>query len=326
MKKILVLASGDLNYDSRPSLIGYTLMNAGYCVYIESIKTRKVIDKDYDVIHAVDMPALQLAIKNKGNAKIVYDALELWREDCTTIDAIDRKLADGPSWAKHVDRIFVESIPSYDYIRYILNRPIPIDIVRVAKPKQYEKYEKPNNKNFTLIFMGCISDTRFLKEAIEVVDEYDDVRLLISGCPQGDKSYKEIMVAINKSKNTKFIGQIHFTEVIPQTRKADCVLNMVTPHNYNNASGLTNKQFEAMIAGRPIICSENTYSGKFTEKYETGVVVQYSKNGLRTGINLLNNLELREYYGRKAFWCGQHNFNWEIESKKVVKAYKEMLK
>lgn len=318
MKKILVLASCDLDYDSRPSLIGYTLMQAGYCV-----KISKKIDGKYDVIHAVDMPALQLAIKNKGNAKIVYDALELWRENCTTLDRKDLKES---ACINHANRIFVESVPSLEYMQLIINKPIPIDVVRVAKPKQYDKYEKPNNKKFTLIFMGCISETRFLKEAIEVVEEYDDVQLLIGGCPQGDKSYKDIMEAIKNAKNTFFMGQVHFSKVIPLTRKADCVLNMVTPHNFNNASGLTNKQFEAMIAGRPIICSRDTYSGRFTKNYNTGICNAYTKEGLASAIQILKDSPaLCELYGRRAFQLGQLKFNWELESKKVLKAYRELL-
>ena len=44
---------------------------------------------------------------------------------------------------------------------------------------------------------------------------------------------------------------------------------------------VASKQFEAMVCGKPILCTKGTYSGELTEKEHFGLSIEYNKEALK---------------------------------------------
>jgi glycosyltransferase involved in cell wall biosynthesis len=111
-------------------------------------------------------------------------------------------------------------------------------------------------------------------------------------------------------------------EVIRRTKDADAVISMTDPRDKNCSNALTNKQFEAMICGRPIICTKGTYPGDFTLKEKCGLVSSYDVDDLEKTIMKLNdNPRLCEDLGRNALNAAIEKFNWKHQEIKLIKTY-----
>jgi glycosyltransferase involved in cell wall biosynthesis len=82
-----------------------------------------------------------------------------------------------------------------------------------------------------------------------------------------------------------------------------------------------------MLCGRPIICTEGTYPGEFTEKEECGIVVLQTKEDLKRGIiKLRDNPQLREKLGRNALKAAIREYNWERQEEKLLIIYEKLKK
>ena len=159
---------------------------------------------------------------------------------------------------------------------------------------------------------------------VDAVGELSDVRCIIGGIgtPENVRALEE---KCDPVPNADFIGRVPFDEVIPITKRADAVFLMVNPQDLNNRMGLGNKQFEAMVCGRPIICTKGTYSGELTEQEEVGLTVEYNKEALKQAlIKLRDNTELREELGRNALRAATTEYNWQRQEEKLLKLYESV--
>ncbi len=282
----------------------------------------------FDVVHSHDLSSLPIGmkLKKKFNLPLIYDAHEIWgymvHKDFPKVWA-DYYLWKEKKLLKHVDHIITVNNPLKDYFEKITDKPI--SIIMNAKPLQKKIYSPPDNKIFTIIYIGGIRKPRFILEIVEAVKDLEDVYCIIGGY-KGRKHYiDKLKEKISKIKNTDFIGKVPMKDVLPLTKKADCVVCMTNPNDRNNSIATANKQFEAMVSGRPIICTKGTYPGAFTEKYDVGLTAEFNKESLKKAIvKLRDNPDLCEKLGKNALKNAVEEFNWERQEEKLVKLYENL--
>jgi glycosyltransferase involved in cell wall biosynthesis len=111
-----------------------------------------------------------------------------------------------------------------------------------------------------------------------------------------------------------------------EVQKSDIIFCMLDPTNINNRYGPPNKLFEAMVAGRPVITTKGTYSGKLTEEENVGIAIEFTKDAFKKAIlTLRDDPRIREEYGRNALNAALRKFNWEFEERKLHKGYEEII-
>jgi glycosyltransferase involved in cell wall biosynthesis len=89
--------------------------------------------------------------------------------------------------------------------------------------------------------------------------------------------------------------------------------------------GMPNKLFEAMVCGRPIICTKGTYSGELTEVEGIGLAVRYDEQALREAIiRLRDDSDLREKLGRNALKAAIVKYNWQKQEEKLLALYQSL--
>jgi glycosyltransferase involved in cell wall biosynthesis len=281
----------------------------------------------FDVVHCHNLDALPIGVKlkKKFGIKLIYDAREIW--GYMLARDLPKWWVDYYLWKekhimKHVDKIITVNEPLKDYFSKITDKPITI--IMNCKPLQGTEYEPPNNEKFTLVYLGVLGKPRFLLELVEVVRELPDVHCIIGGMgkPEYVNALKEKSSEVS---NVGFIGRIPMEEVIPTTKKANVVVCMIDPRDPNNSRALANKQFEAMVCGRPIICTKDTYVGKLTEREKCGLIIPYTDKDLKDAIiKLRDNPELREELGRNALKAAIREYNWEKQGEKLVSLYENI--
>jgi glycosyltransferase involved in cell wall biosynthesis len=288
----------------------------------------KLYKKDpFEIIHCHDLDTLPIGIKlkNKLDLPLMYDAHEIWgymvKKDLPRCWSnyylkLEKRLL------KNIDGFIIAEDRYADYFKKFTSKKM----VPILNCKNFIKnsYEPTKNNIFTLIFIGTLSPKRYILELLDVVSDIDNVRCIIGGI--GRSSY--IDKIIKKSEfveNTEFIGKVSPKDIIPMTNKSDVSICMIDPSSFNNKIATANKQFEAMVCGRPIICTKGTRSGEITEEEKCGLVVEYNKEALKEAIiKLRDNPKLCEELGKNALKAAINKYNWELQEKKLLKLYEDI--
>jgi len=274
------------------------------------------------VVHCHDLSSLPIGVKlkKKLGLHLVYDAHEIWgymvKKDLPWWKYYLRKEKKLISF---VDEVIVAEDKYTDYFNSITSKRLTP--VLNCKHLISRKYTFPDNKNFTLLYIGTLTSPRFLLELAEVVKDLDGVKCIIGGIGKAGHVEK-LKQKCDEIDNVKFIGKVPLDKVILMTQKSDVVVCMINPSVFNNKIATANKQFEAMVCGRPIICTKGTRSGEITRNEDCGLVVDYTKEALSKAIiKLRDSPELCEKLGRNALKAAINKYNWEIEEKKLLKLY-----
>ena len=87
--------------------------------------------------------------------------------------------------------------------------------------------------------------------------------------------------------NTVFLGMVPSERVLPMTLESHAVLIMSDPQFRINKIGLSNKMFDAMATGRPVIVTQGLPMGEIVTREECGIAVPYTKEGFRSAVERL---------------------------------------
>ena len=308
-----------------PLWVGFNLVLWQWHAYRLALALNK--EKRFDAIHCNDFDTLAIGTRLKRKLKIplIYDAYEIYGYMVTVI--FPRWIANIFLWLekrliRKVDKIINVCEPQKRYFESITDKPILI--IMNCKPLQSLEYQPPNNEHFTLLYIGGLKQDRAVLMLVQAAKELPGVHCLIGGI--GQPGYVQtVREECSKTSNVAFLGRIPFDEVIPMTMKADVILCMFDPENLNNRIGMPNKLFEAMVCGRPIICTEGTYSGEVTEQEDVGLAVEYSEQALKEAIiKLRDDLGLREKLGRNALKAAIIKYNWQKQEEKLLELYSSL--
>jgi len=293
----------------------------------QALKLHK--EEPFDAIHCHDMDTLNIGVrlKKKLGLPLIYDAHEIY--GYMMHRHFPHPIANLFLWWEKrllpkVDRIINVGEAQKQYFTSITNKPIPL--IRNCKPLQSLEYQPPDNHgDFTLLYIGGLAYQRGVMMLVHAAKDMAGVRCLIGGI--GQQSYvAELEKECSKTSNVTFLGKVPFEEVIPMTKKVDCIFCMFDPTDLNNITGAPNKLFEAMVCGRPIICTKGTYSGEVTEQEKVGLSVEYTEAALKDAIiKLRDNPELREALGRNALNAAIRTYNWKRQETKLLELYQDVL-
>lgn len=283
--------------------------------------------KNFDVIHCHDLDTLPIGVKlkKKLGLPLIYDAHEIWgymvARDIPEWWA-KRFLEKEKSLVKKVDHIITVNEPLKEYFIGITKSPITL--VMNCKPLQKTEYVPTNNEYFTILYIGTLNESRFILGLSDAVKGLSDVKCIIGG--KGKTEYVDILRdRCSKISNIKFIGVVPRDDVLTLTKKADLIICMTNPDDKNNSIALANKQFEAMVCGKPIISTKGTYPGKFTEREDVGQNAEFDQQDLRQKIiKLKDNPKLCEKLGKNALNTAIREYNWKKQEEKLVSVYEGM--
>lgn len=285
--------------------------------------------KNFDLIHCHNLDTLPIGIKlkKKLGLPLIYDAHEIWgymvEKDLPRF-MVRYFLSKEKKLAPKADYIITVAEPHEKYFQEMGCKKI--SIVSNCKKILRKEYDPPNNEIFTLIYIGSLNKTRFLEESVEACQNIKGVKFKIAGFGSIENEIKDIAEK-SPLKNIEFLGQMPMEKVIPETFKADVIMCMLDPKNKNNQVGPPNKLFEAMVCGRPVIATEETYSGNLARKLNMGLVIKYDKESLKQAIiKLRDEQKTCEKLGKNALKAALDEYNWTTQKNKLINTYKQITK
>lgn len=278
----------------------------------------------FQVVHCHDLDTLPTGVrlKRKLGLHLVYDAHEIWpsmiAKDAPGLIVnhffnLERRLM------RHVDGLIIAEERYRDYFESI-DAPKAVTVMNTKRLIGTE-YEPPRNDVFTLLYIGTLTRARFLPQLVDVCGQLEGVSLVIGGL---GRLYDYLEKQCESYDNVEFIGSVPAENVLPLTLQSDAVCCMVDPSVANNRIATANKQFEAMVCGRPIICTKDTRSGEITREENCGLVIDYTEDALREAVmRLRDSPEFREELGRNALEAAINKYNWENEEKRLLELYEK---
>lgn len=285
----------------------------------------------YDVIHFCDFDtaALAFSVINHKKVKVVYDIFDYYADAHAAPKIMDQIIRYREnSIINKSDMVILcnekrkkQILPAYNNNTVILhNAPSTVTSLEKLELKGEKGHEKKR-----LVYVGMLSDERYLREIADVVSKRSDVEWHVGGFGNLKPYFEKLS---KKYNNIFFYGKLNYSQVLYLEKHCDIMTALYDPKIPNHRYAAPNKFYESLMLGKPLIMVKNTGMDQWIKKYHLGVVIDTKKESFCTGFNkALNELcEINdtEPLHQRATNIYSNKFSWDIMEKRLLKAYEAL--
>ena len=195
--------------------------------------------------------------------------------------------------------------------------------------KSYEKniYFKTNDDSLKIFFSGGYHEERCLiqfLEALKLIENKLNYQVVICGKGYNDWEKKR---EIYKNSKINFYGLLDYRDCLEICKKADVSIVLYTKNNKNNHSVRSNRLFESINIGTPVIVSNFGEWLSFISKYSIGLAVDPSspESISRALLEIFYDRNNNQMYGSLCKNM-QGKFSWEKENIHLIEGINKLIK
>jgi glycosyltransferase involved in cell wall biosynthesis len=301
-------------------------------IKISDIIIKKAIEIDADIYHFHDYQLIPIGLKlKKLNKKVIYDVHEdypsemlsntEWNNLKRFIKSFLFKLYENGS-AKKFDAIVAATPHIRD--RFFKINPNTIDINNFPILDELFLPTKWEDRKNEICYIGGITKIRGIIEIVQALKEVDTT-LHLAG-PFLDEKLKEEVSSLEGWQKVRYYGFVDRQKAKDILKQVKIGIVLFHPHP-NHIYALPNKMFEYMSAGIPVIASYFPLWKEIIEKNECGICVDplNIKEIANTIKYLLSSDNIAKKFGENARKLIETKYNWEIEEKKLINLYQNLL-
>lgn len=292
-----------------------------------------IIAEKPDLIHANDLNALIPAYeaKKRLHCKLIYDSHEINVENYTSegrspIAGVMRMIEKY--LVRRVDQMISVSNAAADYFtsEYKISKPMVVTNCSLKKETLIKSPLK--HKGFEIINHGQFYPGRGYEEMIEAASllaQYSDIRICVRGFGKLEESMR-IQVKEKMIDNFVFYPPVNVDQLISEAAHSHVGVAITKPVCLNFKLSVSNKLFEYVAAGLPVIMSDIPEHQYLNERYHFGLILpdNSSQSLADAVIRLYQNQELYQQLAQNAKYMSQE-VNWENEFGKLIEIEKEIL-
>ena len=291
---------------------------------------KEIIKCKPDIIHANDLNALLPAYlaSKKIKCKVVFDSHEIFTENLGIVSSffwrtfwkiVEKHII------KKVDLVVSVSNAAADYLKKKYNISKPIVVTNCTKKQPIDNNVDKSDK-FEVLNHGQFYSGRgyeLMVESAKITNE-NNVNYVLRGFGRLEEQLKK-SVAENNLSNVTFAPPVKTTELISYAKKSSVGVAITLPININFILSVSNKIFEYITAGLPVIMSDIPEHRYLNGKYNFGIILkENTPEELKNAVLLLyNNTELYEMYSKNAI-IAANELNWETEFQKLIVAERNL--
>ncbi|NJH67015.1 glycosyltransferase [Staphylococcus agnetis] len=277
-----------------------------------------------DVIHANDFDVLFIVfLSGYRNAKVVYDAHEIYAKNSNV-----NRIKVLSSLVQFIEKRIIKKVDSFITVSYaakeyylkmgykkeahvITNAPMLTDVDLLRQ----------KHKLFEVVYQGQIVSNRGYDEFIHAAKIEKDTRFVIRGFGPLEHELKEI-VKKEDINNCFFDSAVEINELIPKLTESHIGVVLTKPVSINYEYTVSNKIFECIHAGLPVILSPVKEHIYLNNRYNFGIVIDEvtPENIAQAVRELKSDHSLYQSLRNNAIQAA-HQLNWQKESEKLKALY-----
>lgn len=284
----------------------------------------------YDFYHSNDLNTLWQGVigaKLFRRKKLIYDSHEV-QTSRTGYDSpiygiierfllkfVDEMIAENHTRAKYNEELYGL------YPNVIHNYPIPTHPELSSDINLHEILNLPEDEPI-LLYQGGIQQGRGLEKIVEAVPMMERGTVVFIGDGKIKPQLLKMVSDARLENRVKFISKVPVNDLLHYTRNAYLGFQVLNNINFNHYSASSNKLFEYMMSGVPVIACSFPEIQKVVETENVGVCVDsHNPASIAQGVNyLLNHPEIREQMSSNALRA-RDKYNWNNEKDIFVQIY-----
>jgi len=300
---------------------------------------RLAVRENADVYHFHDpeLMIVGLLLKLRGK-KVIWDAHEHYPNSILDKYYISKPLRRLIS--RSFDLFERAVIRFFDYVIYttpLVGARYATMKVRAGRVENYPIMElsrtPPRQPQEKIIYLGGMSKIRGLLEVVEalaeVVKKHPRWKLCLVGAyspPSFESEVRDLVKKLCVEANVEFIAWVPYDEKEKLSSQASMGVITYLPYS-NNTSCLPNKLFDYMLVGLPVIASNFPLYREVVEGSHCGLIVDPSKPPViaRAMEYLIEHPDEARRMGENGRRAVLEKYNWETESKELLRIYDEVL-
>ena len=287
------------------------------------------------VIHSHDVNTLPTAFLTSKLARslLVYDAHEIStsREGYASLRKVVGKIEKTIMPRAHGTITTTSARAKFFARAYGISRPLVLqNRPRLTTTKRTNKIrdELSLNKPWPIVlYQGGLQQGRGLEKLVRTAAQVSNCYFVFIGGGRLTSRLKELRDEHDLQGRVHFIPTLSLTDLPAYTASADIGVQPIENTCLNHYTTDSNKLFEYIIAGLPVIATDFPEIRKIIRDGEVGLLVRPgSEDELAKAINLLaENPKLRQHYSQKATESASA-LNWETQEKLLSDMYGRILK
>ncbi|WP_240422371.1 glycosyltransferase family 4 protein [Listeria costaricensis] len=288
---------------------------------------------DYWLYHANDLNTLPqgiLCAKVFRRRKLLYDSHEVQTSRTgynSPLYGISEKIflrfVDSCIHENHTRAAYIEEKYGF-YPEVIHNYPIP------ATPEMSRKiclnqYLDISEEEPILLYQGGIQTGRGLEKLIAAVPLFERGVVVLIGDGRMKTELEQQVLEAGLTERIRFLPKVPLAELLHYTRNAYLGFQLLNNVCFNHYSASSNKLFEYMMSGVPVIGSDFPEIRQVITQEKIGLVVDsHEPIAIAAGVNqLLASPALREKMHQNCLKA-RRTYNWNEEKKRFLEIYAEI--
>lgn len=183
------------------------------------------------------------------------------------------------------------------------------------------------NKERAICFAGSISPVYMHHIILDALEELEDVRYILAGV--ADSDYMEKLKKKPAWRKVEYLGYVDRKQVYDIYNRSIAgvaILDFIPSIGGKKGEIGFIKNFEFMMAGLPIICTDFEVWREIIKKYNCGIcVTPTNKNEISGAISfLLKNPDIAKLMGQNGRRAVEETYNWSTQEKVLLKVYNNL--
>ena len=289
-------------------------------------------NRKYDIYHSNDLNTLPQGILSAKlrlrKRKLIYDSHEVQTDrtgyNPKTIKLVEKfllRFVDKMIVENHTRAAFNEELYGF-YPDVLHNYPFVQDTTQ-----QQEKVDLHNLLNLPpdekiLLYQGGIQVGRGLDKIVKAVPMIKEGTVVFIGDGKKKDELMQLVKEMHLDERVKFLSKVPVEDLPKYTRNAYLGFQVLNNICFNHYSASSNKLFEYMMAGVPVIACSFPEIQNVVETNHTGICVDsHDPQSIADGVNkLLSDVVLREQLSKNSL-NASGKYNWAEEENHLLNYY-----
>ncbi|MCM3244944.1 glycosyltransferase [Cytobacillus oceanisediminis] len=292
--------------------------------------------KNYVIYHSNDLNTLPqgyiCAKWRISRKKLIYDSHEVQtsrtgydgpfhgRLEKFLVKKIDSMIVENHTRAKYNEDLYgfyPNVVHNYPF-KQILNSNEKVDIHKLLNLPADEKI---------LLYQGGIQIGRGLDKLIQAAPKFNEGTLVLIGDGKIKPQLLKMVDEMGLQEKVKFIPKVYLSELPKYTRNAYLGFQVLNNVCFNHYSASSNKLFEYMMAGVPVVACDFPEIKRVVKENKTGICIDsHDPDQIASAVNqLLADEEFHEELSMNSRRASR-KYNWEEEKNLFLKIYNEFMK